>query len=147
MNLSTHFTVDEFCQSDTACRLCINNDLPADLLPAAKATAEMLEGIRSHLGCAILISSGYRCGQLNAAIGSGPGSDHIRAMAADFRAPAFGTPYEIAKTLAPLVSVLGIGQLIYEHTWVHVSTRIPDKIINRVLTVQGKDYVAGIVKD
>ena len=35
MNLSPHVTLDEFCRSDTADRLGINNDLPADLLAAA----------------------------------------------------------------------------------------------------------------
>ena len=41
--------------------------------------------------------------------------------------------------LAPLVSVLGIGQIILEGVkgkqWVHVSTRSPEKAINRVITI------------
>lgn len=152
MNLSTHFTLDEFIQSDTAERMGINNSLPPELGDNAIGTAAMLERIRAYLveksgrNIPIIITSGYRCPQLNRAIGSGDTSDHRKAMAADFRAPEFGTPLEVCKALAPVVSVLGVGQIIYEHSWVHVSTRIPDKLINRIITVSGRDYIPGIVE-
>jgi hypothetical protein len=78
-------------------------------------------------------------------------SDHVKAMAADIRAPAFGTPYEIACELAPRVSVLGIGQLINEfadspNAWVHVSTRLPDKAINRIITIGRHGTEVGVQK-
>ena len=151
MNLSTHFTLAEFTQSDTAARMSINNDLPLELVPAATITCELLERIRGYLceraakPVPMLISSGYRCPALNRAIGSSDTSDHIRAMAVDFRAPAFGTPLQVSQALAGVADALNIGQLIYEHTWVHVSTRRPDKLINRILTVAGRDYVPGVV--
>ena len=150
MNLSTHFTLAEFTQSDTAARMGINNDLPLELLPAATVTCELLERIRGYLceraakPVPLLISSGWRCQALNRAVGSADTSDHLRAMAVDFRAPAYGTPLQVSQALAPLVDQLNIGQLIYEHTWVHISTRRPDKLLNRILTVAGKDYVPGI---
>lgn len=152
MNLSTHFTLDEFVASDTAKRLHINNDLPIERLPVAKQTAEMMERIRALLSekagkpIPILITSGYRSPSLNTAIGSGSGSDHIKGMAVDFKAPAFGTPLQVCRALSPMFAALGLGQLIYEHSWTHISTRSPDKVINRILTVQGRDYVAGIVE-
>jgi hypothetical protein len=84
---------------------------------------------------------------LNRAIGSGDTSDHRKAMAADFRAPSFGTPLQVCKALAPVVSVLGIGQLILEfNSWVHVSTRPSDKIINRIITISKAGTQAGIVE-
>ena len=53
-----------------------------------------------------------------------------------------------AGTLAPLVSVLGIGQLILEgikgKQWVHVSTRVPSKASNRVITITDKGAQLGI---
>lgn len=153
MNLSEHFTMAEFTASDTARRLGIDNSLPATLLIAAKDTCEMLENIRAHLGrlagrdIPILLTSGFRCAALNAAIGSGPGSDHPKARAADFRAPAFGTPYEVARALAPHVSDLGIGQLIHEYgSWVHVSTRWPDKALNRIITISRAGTAVGIAE-
>ena len=145
MKLSQHFSIEEFTASDTADRKGIDNTLPDGLLATARETAEMMERIRESLGGKpIIVTSGYRSPELNRAIGSGDSSDHPKAMAVDFKCPEFGTPYAVAQHLAPLVSVLGIGQLIYEHTWIHASTRPSDKIINRILTVRGKGYEAGI---
>lgn len=151
MKLSAHFTAEEFTASDTAARLGINNELPASMLVAATATCEMLERIRDHLSrraghpVPIILTSGYRCMELNAAIGSGSTSDHPRALAADFKAPAFGTPYQVAAELAAHVSELDIGQLIHEYgSWVHVSTRRPDKQINRIITISKAGTQAGV---
>jgi zinc D-Ala-D-Ala carboxypeptidase len=151
VKLTLHFDVAQFTASDTAARLGIDNSLPATLLPAAGTTCEMLERIRAHLGSInglavpVIITSGYRCPALNTAIGSSPGSDHVRAMAADIKAPAFGSAYDVAKALGPMVDVLGIGQLIYEFgSWVHVSTRRPDKVINRIITIDRNGVHAGI---
>lgn len=153
MKLTQHFTVEEFTASSTAARLGIDNSLPATMLPQAQATAEMMERIRSFLSeragedIPVSPSSGYRCPALNRAIGSSDTSDHPKMMAVDFRAPKFGSPLAVCRALVPHMTELGIGQLIYEHTWVHVSSRAPDKAINRVLTVQGpKKYAAGIVE-
>ena len=158
MRLSTHFTLEEFTASDTAARLGIDNDLPAELYPAAKATAEMLEVIRAHLSSAcaprsipVVIASGYRCPALNTAIGSSDTSDHRKAMAADIKVPDFGDPLKVALELAPMVSMLGIGQLILEFYsptggWVHVSTRVPDKLINRIITINKSGTRVGIVE-
>jgi zinc D-Ala-D-Ala carboxypeptidase len=150
MNLSGHLSLAEFTTSDTAERLGIDNDLPLDLLEEGKRTGSLLDRIQAELSTQagyevpILLSSGYRCPALNKSIGSGPGSDHPRAMAFDFRAPAFGTPLAICQALQPKLESLGIGQLIFEHTWVHVSTRSPANSVNAVLTLQGKGYSQGI---
>ncbi len=150
MNLSAHFTLAEFIHSDTALRLGLDNDLPAEPLPNARATAQMLERIRSHLtylagrDVPIQVTSGFRGMTLNQRIGSSGNSDHVRAMAADFRAPAFGTPLEICRALEPVRSQIGIGQLIHEHAWVHVSTRKPENPVNAVLTLRGTGYETGI---
>ena len=152
MKLSTNFSLFEFCASDTATRNSINNELPLKLMENAYLTATMLEQIRSHLSSLagrtvpVHLTSGYRCLELNRRLGSKDTSDHLQALAADFRAPEFGTPLEICRALAPVISVLGIGQLIYEHTWVHVGVVVPDKVINRIITSQGRDYVPGIVE-
>lgn len=151
----TNFTLDEFTASTTAARRRIDNTLPDALVPQAWATLALLQTIRAHLSAKagrdipIQILSGYRCPALNTAVGGAPSSDHVRAMAADIRAPAFGTPYQVARELAPSVSVLGIGQLIMEfpgpNGWVHVSTRIPDKALNRIITISGQGAQVGVV--
>ena len=154
MNLSTHFLLSEFVESDTARRRGIDNDLPVELYTNAKGAAEMLERIRAHLSSIagkpvpVLITSGYRSLLLNMAIGSKATSDHTQALAVDIKAPAFGSAYAVAQALAPVVSVLGIGQLILEFgAWVHVSTRLPDKVINRIITINKRGVHAGIVED
>ena len=149
MKLSQHFDLAELTASNKATQLGIDNTPPPELIPRLVLLADMLERIRSTLGVPMTITSGYRCSQLNSAIGSRNTSDHPQGHAADFVAPAFGTPTEIARLLAPLVKVLGIGQIILEGVagkqWVHVSTREPENAINRVITITDSGTVAGIV--
>ncbi|MDT7834947.1 D-Ala-D-Ala carboxypeptidase family metallohydrolase [Aquabacterium sp. OR-4] len=150
-----HFSLDEFTASTTAARRGIPNVLPLELLPAAHETLAMLQRIRDWLSAQagrdvpVVITSGYRCGALNAAVGSSPRSDHVRAMAADWRAPAFGTSVEVCRALAPMVGALGIGQLINEFPgpsgWVHASTAYPLQPVNRVITITSAGTVPGII--
>jgi zinc D-Ala-D-Ala carboxypeptidase len=148
MKLSTHFTLEEFTKSANAARRGIDNSVPPELMTNAMATAEMMERIRDVLGDKpIIVTSGYRCKAVNALAGSSDSSDHVKAMAVDFECPAFGTPYEVAKHLATKVDSLGIGQLIHEFgSWVHVSTRTPDKIINRIITISSNGTQPGVVR-
>ena len=151
MNLSPHLSLAEFIASDTAARFGIDNTLPLELMDAAMETAAMMERIRTFLSetaghdVPIIILSGYRCLALNAKIGSLPTSDHVKASALDFKAPAFGTPYAVCKALVPHAQRLSIGQLIHEFgLWVHVSTRTPSKPANRVITITAKGVSLGI---
>ena len=139
------FSLEEFSQSDTADRLGIDNTLPEILHDNARKTLEMMERIRFHIDAPITITSGYRSKALNQAIGSKPTSDHTLAFAVDFKAPKAGKPYDIAKDLAGVIDVIGIGQLILEFgSWVHVSLARPDKAINRIITIDKTGVRAGI---
>lgn len=143
--MTPHFSLEEFTASDTAARLNIDNRIPDELRENALKTLQMMERIRFHIDAPITITSGYRCEALNRAVGSKPTSDHTLAFAVDFKAPRAGTPYEIAKDLASVIDVLGIGQLILEFgTWVHVSLARPDKTINRIITIDKTGTRAGI---
>lgn len=148
MQLTQHFSLAELTASATAQRLGIDNAPPPELVPRLVRTAEMLERIRSTLGVPVIVTSGYRGRAVNQAVGGVTSSDHTQGHAADIVAPRYGTPYDIAKALAPLVQTLNIGQLIYEHiggrAWVHVSTRVPDKPANRVITMTRDGAQLGI---
>lgn len=148
MRLSPHFLLAELTASNKAASLRIDNTPTADALRRLQGTAEMLERIRATVGQPIIVTSGYRSPLLNRAVGGVTSSDHTTGQAADIVSPAFGTPYQLARLLAPLVSTLGIGQLILEGVkgkqWVHVSTRIPDKILNRVITITDAGASVGI---
>lgn len=153
MQLSPHFSVAEFVRSDTATRLGISNDLPIELLAEARKTAAMLENIRDYLSklaareIPIHISSAYRCLAVNRCLKSSDTSDHVKAAAADWTAPDFGSPFDICRVLAPQVGILGIGQLINEFPgagWVHTSTLIPSKLVNRIITIDHSGTTVGI---
>lgn len=150
MKLSPHFTLAEMTASTTAARLKLPNTPAPELLPRLVLLADMLERIRATLNVPVIITSGYRSPPVNRAVGGVTSSDHTQGHAADFVAPRYGSASDIAVTLAPLVSVLGIGQIILEGVkgkqWVHVSTRVPEKAVNRVLTITDKGVVAGIVR-
>lgn len=131
MRLSKNFTLDEFTRSGVAARCGIDNTPPPEVIERLKETAAMMERIRAFLWqdvgyeCPIQITSGYRCAELNARIGSKPTSHHILGAAADWVAPTAGTPVSIFERLKPRVAELKIGQLILEYPksggWIHSS--------------------------
>jgi zinc D-Ala-D-Ala carboxypeptidase len=154
MQLSEHFTLEDFERSVTAQRMGIDNTLPAELLNDAIITAQFAERIRAALsakaGCnvAMIVSSGYRCPELNLARKGQKKSDHMTMTAIDFIAPKFGSPYEIAKFLTTQLDALDIGQLIFEGVngarWVHVSRKPTEKLVNRVITISDAGTEVGI---
>lgn len=94
---------------------------PDAVMDALKRTAQGLEAVRVRLGCApIIVTSGYRCPALNAAIGGAKNSQHMRGEAADIICPRFGGPVEVATALRD--SGVEYDQLLLEFgRWVHVS--------------------------
>lgn len=79
---------------------------------------EVLNAIRSEVGVSVVINSGYRCPEHNAAVGGSPRSQHVEGTAADIRWK--GMDMEDAAILAEQCGADGIG--IYE-TFIHVDVR------------------------
>ena len=79
------FKISEFVRSSTAEACGIDNSLPANLQAAADYTLARLDVIREGYGKPIVITSGYRCQQLNNAVGGKPTSQHTKAQAADLK--------------------------------------------------------------
>lgn len=130
MMLSQHFGLAELCASQTADRMGIDNNPNDFAISNLTVLCHGLEMIRSLVGLPILISSGYRCLELNAAIGSKPGSQHVTGHAADITCPQYGDPKNLLKAI--LTAKLPFDQLILEYYkpaswstpakgWVHVS--------------------------
>ena len=122
--LTAHFTLEEFTDSQTAARKGLKN-VPGENSQARaniQRTAEVMEQVRAMLGNKpILVSSGYRSPQVNAAVGGAKTSAHVQGLAVDFSCPGFGTPLQICKALQPHMKSLGVDQLIHEfNTWVHL---------------------------
>lgn len=150
MLLTTNFTLAELSISDHALRHGIDNTPPPAVLDELRRTAQLLQRIRDELSAStgidtpLLRISGYRCLLLNRSIGSADGSDHVTGMAADFQVLRL-TPYQICQALLPKLDQLGLGQLIHEPGWVHVSTRLPARPVNRVITIDRLGTRAGIL--
>lgn len=146
MNLSPHFTLEEFTFSQTAARLGIDNTPPAEILINLRRSAQNMELVRAVLGeVPIRITSGYRSLALNRAIGSKDTSAHVKGLAVDFVVPAYASPAAVCRKLDE--SLLVWDQLIHEHTWVHIAWSEADRAARRqVLTLMaGGTYAPGIL--
>lgn len=134
MNLTPHFTLAEFTDSQTAARLGIDNTPPAPVIDALRKTAQMLEQVRALLGKPVFISSGYRSPQVNRAAGGSANSAHMLGCAADFFCPSFGSPLEVCREIAQ--SDIAYDQLIHEfRAWVHIAWSPQPR--RMVLTIDG----------
>ncbi len=141
--LTPHFTLLESLHTNT--RLP-NNPTPPQQQRILN-TAYNMEIVRAVLGRKpIIISSWFRSQEVNERVGGVPDSEHTLGAAVDFTCPAFGSPYEICRTLVSAAHILNYNQLIYEGGWVHISfppDGTPGK--NEVLTRKGKNYLKGLV--
>lgn len=124
MKLTNNFTLAELTHSDTAKVRSIDNALPPYLMRNISALAKRLQMIRDALGVPITISSGYRCPELNKAVGGSKSSQHQLGLAADIHAKGY-TAQELFKFIAG--SNFGFDQLILERVgdkeWVHISVQ------------------------
>jgi hypothetical protein len=151
-NLTTHFTLEEFCASQTAASNGIDNAPPTwDELCALHDLAEVMQDVRALLGHKpITITSGFRCASLNEAVGGSTTSAHQIGLACDFVCPDFGTPYQICEKLFPHIGSLGIDQLIYEcgvdgegDEWVHLG--LSDNPRAQMLTITQRGTYNGLM--
>lgn len=116
--LSPHFSLHELTFSQTAVRLRLANTPGPEALANLYRTATMLEDVRALLGVPVIVSSGYRAPAVNAAAKGAADSAHLLGLAADFIAPAFGTPLDICRRIQ--AAWQSFDQLIYEGGWVHL---------------------------
>ena len=127
MNLSPHFTLEEFTKSQIGIRTGIDNTpTEAHIINMKRLCAEVLEVVRANLG-PVHINSGYRGQALNKAVGGMPTSQHCNGEAADIEVPGVSNG-DLAKWIEKNCDY---DQLILEcykkgqptSGWVHVSLR------------------------
>ena len=88
LRLSEHFMLSEFEKSATASACGIDNSVPSKFVPVLQQLCkEVLEPLRAFVGGPVVISSGYRCNQLNVKVGGAYASQHTLGEAADIRLP------------------------------------------------------------
>lgn len=82
--LSPHFTFSELVVTDYKDLQEKNKDKALEYRPQIQKLADFAEQIRAILDCPMIITSGYRCEELNNYIGGSPTSKHIYCEAIDF---------------------------------------------------------------
>lgn len=139
--------MDEFTRSQTAERHGIDNSFPSVLMPDGQWFAKnVLEKVRELVNNSpVIITSGYRCAELNRKIGGAVTSYHMRGCAADIVVDGV-SPYTL--TLAISESDIPFDKVILEFgRWTHIQCRPPAR--GDVLTashIDGKTrYINGVV--
>jgi len=138
--LSPHFTLGEMIH--TSHRTIDNTPTLEVVDRLAVLCEEFLEKVRQHWG-PLWVNSGYRCLELNTAIGGSPTSAHMHGCAADF-VPMYGWgTSDIAEWI--MKSTLPYDQVIDEYSttgnWIHLGMARPGKEPRRqALTMRHGEY-------
>lgn len=138
MQLSTHFKLSEFINSETADRLGIDNSLDITfdsyiVENLGDLCKWVLEPVRLKVGCPVRISSGYRCARLNDEVGGSPTSDHRCGLAADFYFEGFKDKWHEVVVYLVCTPWIPFDQLIIYKDFLHVG-------IGRAMRRQVLDY-------
>lgn len=119
-----YFTIREMKKSDRATKAGIVNEPSIQEVKNMTALIEkVLDPLREAYGRPIIVTSGYRCEQLNKLVGGSASSQHKKGEAADIKTIE-DTPEENRKLYDLIIKLkLPFDQLINEHgfDWIHVS--------------------------
>lgn len=118
-----HFTFDELIHSDTADRLGIDNTPTGDAIDNLNALVTgVLDKLRDGWGRPIIVTSGYRCKELNTAVGGTHYSQHLKGQAADIVSDDFEA---FRRFVRRWCKDNEFDQCIFEHSsnseWIHIS--------------------------
>ena len=127
--MTKNFSLAELTASAVALRRHIDNTPGSEALASLRLLAhDILQPLRDAYGKPILVTSGYRCPALNAAVRGARGSQHMLGEAADIKAASAASPSQLQaenRRLFELIIALHLpfDQLIDEKdfSWIHVS--------------------------
>lgn len=119
-----YFTINELTKSSKANALGIDNTPTERVVESLNLLINnVLDPLREAWGAPIQVTSGYRCPELNRAVGGSNTSQHVLGEAVDIKAVP-GTKAN-NKKLYKLIQDLNlpVDQCIneYDYSWVHVS--------------------------
>ena len=128
MKLTQNFTLNELVYSATAEANKIDNRPSVPVISNLQAVCtNVLQPFRDALGCPIIITSGFRCAELNKRIGGAANSQHLYGQAADLVVPQ----KDLKEVFNYIKAKLPYDQLLYEYNktdrWIHVSYRTDGK--------------------
>lgn len=127
-----YFTIKELTKSSTAEAKGIDNTPTPEVERNLTALVDnILDGVRGIYGKPITVNSGYRCPELNKAVGGSATSDHVKGFAADITG---GSKEENERLFNIIKHNFHFSQLIDEKnfSWVHVSYN-PNNLKNQTL--------------
>lgn len=134
VKLTENFSLFELTVTNKAGLQDLNRMLTSEQIVKLTEVAKMLEQIRAFIGKPLIVTSAYRCPEVNKAVGSSDHSQHLLCEAADFVpsgmdiGDGFRDVWRIVKH-----GDLKVGQLIFETaergdsftSWIHVSLGQP----------------------
>ena len=127
--LTKNFTLEELTASATAKKLGVSNmPSPEIRKNLEKLCTDILQPLRDFYGKPICVGSGYRCPEVNEAVGGVKNSDHMYGCAADITSMEDDFPHN-AELFAYAVVAMRAGyiknvkQIIDEKNlnWIHIS--------------------------
>lgn len=143
-NITKDFSLNEFEVSDKAKELNINNEINSqEIKDAIKSLVDsVLQPLRDAWGKPLAINSGYRCKELNAAVGGVPTSQHTKGEAADvcpFGRNGHGDLRVVTKLARLAVKLdLPFDQMILYPSFVHFSHKLKGE--QRKQIIYNKSY-------
>ena len=121
--MKSYFTIEELSKSDVAEQQGINNTPPDNIKENLKKLIEFLNSLREAWGSAICINSGYRCPELNQAVGGVTTSAHLEGNAVDMH-PQNGEFEKFKEFCLNYCKNKDFDQLIIENSgstyWIHL---------------------------
>lgn len=124
MKLSKYFTLEELTRSTAAERLGIDNTPPDEVILNLRSLATYtLDIVRLEARRPVIVNSGYRCQELNKAVGGVSNSQHLRGKAADISVGGMEANRRLFELIKSKKSRCPYDQLILEHNgvWIHIS--------------------------
>lgn len=139
MNLTPHFTIEELAGTSVEKYKKLNLLKAQEQMGKMYMLAGFAERVREIIGKPMIITSGYRCPELNKAIGGALTSQHIFCEAIDFVVKGL-RPEDIFNRI--VTSDLKYNQIIIERNksgsqWVHISIGS----YKQKLKFDGKQYI------
>lgn len=128
-----YFSIDELCHSDTAIAKGIDNTPTDEVRENLEALVEnVLDPLREWYGKPINVNSGYRCPELNSAVGGVKTSFHVNGYAADLDTRSRA---ENEKLFDYIKDNLPFTEMGWEHggEWVHVAY-VKDRIDKEIFS-------------
>ena len=136
-----NFTFEELISSSTASRLGIDNTPTQQQKQKLRQLAEkILQPIRDKWGKPIIVTSGYRCPQVNKLVGGVTNSQHALGEACDLKVGGVAENKKLFELIVKMIkdNKIQVGQLIneYNYSWIHVSLPRVDKPNNQIFSIK-----------